>query len=354
MIQTVLGPIPAHELGPTSMHEHLLSDVRGLRMAAPEPTPADGRVRMENLGFLRFNALGLEDNLVLDDPRLAAEELSHVAAAGQRAVVDLTSWGFGGPAAALPEVARRSGVHVVAGVGAYLPHLRPAWLADAGQDELTDVFVGALEDRLPGCDHRAGIIGAIAPGHARNDADDRLLAAAGAAAVRTGAAVVVRVDPRFADGPRFLDALGATGLPADRVVLSNVDGYATRPDHLDELAASGAVLKWSFGYESPPRIGLTSATDAQRIAAVESLAAGGARQVLACGVWTKHALRAYGGPGYDHLALRIVPALRERGLPEAALGALLTGEPRRLLDRGPLRPGPDGVAAASPSPSPLP
>jgi phosphotriesterase-related protein len=116
-------------------------------------------------------------------------------------------------------------------------------------------------------------------------------------------------------------------------VLSNVDGYVARPEHLRELAATGAVLKWSFGYEAPPRVGLTSATDAQRIAAAVELAAAGARQVLACGVWTKHALRAFGGPGYDHLALRVVPALRESGLAEPALRAMLVDEPRRLLDR---------------------
>jgi len=333
VIETVLGAIPADELGPTSMHEHLLSDVRALASPAAEPAPADPHVRMDSLGFLRFNALGLEDNLVLDDPELAAHELAAAATAGQRAVVDLTVWGFGGPAAALPDVARRAGVQVVAGVGAYLPHLRPAWMAEATAEELATVLVAGLEDHLPGCDHRAGIIGVLAPGHTRTKADDRLLAAAGAAAMRTGASVVVRVDPRYADGPMLLDRLAAEGVPTGRVVLSNVDGYVARPEHLRELAASGAVLKWSFGYEAPPRVGLTSATDAQRIDALLELAAAGARQVLACGVWTKHALRAFGGPGYDHLALRVVPALREHGLAEGELQAMLVDEPRRLLDR---------------------
>jgi phosphotriesterase-related protein len=349
MIETVLGALAPDALGPASMHEHLLADARGLAMAAPEPTPADPHVTMANLGFLRFNALGLEDNLVLDDPALAAEELAAAAAAGQRAVVDLTVWGFGGPSAPLPDLARATGLQIVAGVGAYLPHLRPAWMAEATADELTATFVAALEDRLPGCGHRAGIVGVLAPGHTRTKADERLLAAGAAAAMRTGASVVVRVDPRFADGPRFLDRLAVEGLPADRVVLSNVDGYVARPEHLHELAASGAVLKWSFGYESPPRVGLTSATDAQRMDAVGELADAGARQVLACGVWTKHALRAYGGPGYDHLALRIVPALREHGVGDDALDAMLVGEPRRLLDRAGWTGGPPPAGPEAPA-----
>ncbi|MGX6446601.1 phosphotriesterase family protein [Patulibacter sp. S7RM1-6] len=333
MIETVLGPIRPRALGATSMHEHLLADVRALAAPPNEPVPADPRVRTENLGFLRYNALGLEDNLVLDDPDLAARELARAAPAGQRSVVDLTVWGFGGPSPHLPAVARASGLHVVAGVGAYLARMRPAWLAALDADALTELFRGALLDRLPGCSYRAGIVGVVAPGHPRSAQDDALLSAAGAAAATTGASVVVRVDPRFEDGPAVLSRLAAAGLPAERVVLSNVDGYVARPEHLRELAATGAVLKWCFGYEAPPRVGLTAATDAQRMDAVEALADAGARQVLACGVWTKHALRAYGGPGYDHLALRIVPALRGRGVPEATLRAMLVDEPRRLLDR---------------------
>ena len=71
VIQTVLGPIEAGELGVTSMHEHLLADARILHAAAREPLPETDRVTIENLGFLRWNLLALEDNLVLDDAALA-------------------------------------------------------------------------------------------------------------------------------------------------------------------------------------------------------------------------------------------------------------------------------------------
>jgi phosphotriesterase-related protein len=55
--------------------------------------------------------------------------------------------------------------------------------------------------------------------------------------------------------------------------------------------------------------------------------------VRACGIWTKAALHAHGGWGYDHLPRTVVPALRDRGLDDAALTRLLVTEPRRLLDR---------------------
>src|SRR5262245_867567 len=102
MIETVLGPITADALGQTSMHDHLLADSRALGFPPREPLPADPRVTIENLGFLRWNLLGLEDNLILDDAQLAVAELAPAVAAGQRGLVDLTVWGMTPQHARLP------------------------------------------------------------------------------------------------------------------------------------------------------------------------------------------------------------------------------------------------------------
>jgi phosphotriesterase-related protein len=307
VIETVLGPIPAGQLGVTSMHEHLLSDARGV---APD------------------------DDYALDDVELAAAELGRAADAGQRAIVDPTAWGFGGPSPELPALSRASGLHIVAGVGLYLGRTRPAWVAGLSVPALAEVLGAALRDGLPGCEHRAGIVGVIAPDHPLAAEDERILDAAGGVAADTGSALILRVDPRFADGPALVARLVGAGLAAERIVLSNIDGYAAEPGTLDQLAATGATLKWCFGYEIPPRPPLRGATNAQRADAVTGLWARGAtRQVLACGVWTRSALHAHGGFGYDHLLVDTVPRLRRCGLGAAALDHMLVAEPARLLDR---------------------
>lgn len=161
-----------------------------------------------------------------------------------------------------------------------------------------------------------------------------LLRAGARAAAETGSAAVVRLDPRGRDGLEVLEVLAGAGLAPERVIFSNVDGYARDLGALRELAATGATLKWCFGYEAPPRPGLATATDAERADAVAALLAEGhARQVLACGIWTSGALHAHGGWGYDHLPVHVLPMLRERGLDDAALTGLLFDEPRRLLNR---------------------
>jgi phosphotriesterase-related protein len=307
VIETVLGPIPAGQLGVTSMHEHLLSDARGL---APD------------------------DDYALDDAELAAAELGRATDLGQGAIVDPTAWGFGGPSPELPALSRACGLHIIAGVGLYLGRTRPGWVAGLSADALAEVLGAALHDQLPNCEHRAGIVGVIAPDHPLTAEDERILDAAGGVAADTGSALILRVDPRFADGPALVARLTGAGLAAERIVLSNIDGYATEPETLDQLAATGATLKWCFGYESAPRPALRGATDAQRADAVVGLWDRGAtRQVLACGVWTRSALHAHGGFGYDHLLRTAVPRLRRRGLDVATLDHMLVAEPARLLDR---------------------
>jgi phosphotriesterase-related protein len=266
-------------------------------------------------------------------------------------VVDPTVWGFGGPAPGLAEIARASGVAIVAGVGAYVPRTRPEWLNELDEDALADLLLTGLTDRLPGCEFRAGIVGMLAPGvplpsrlssirrqaSGNEDGERGLLRAGARAAAETGSAAIVRLDPRRRDGLEVLEEMTGAGLAADRVVFSNVDGYARDLGALRELAAAGATLKWCFGYEAPPRPGLATATDVERADAVAALLAEGHhRQVLACGIWTKAALHAHGGWGYDHLPRSVVPALRARGLTDSDLSALLVSEPRRLLDRHPV------------------
>lgn len=335
MIQTVLGPIEAGELGVTSMHEHLLADARLLHAAAREPLPETDRVTIENLGFLRWNLLALEDNLVLDDAALASEELARAAALGQRAVVDLTVWGLGGRPSDLPAIASAAGMHVIAGCGAYLDRPHPPEVADVAEDELTERFAAALDDEIePGSGVRAGLLGLIGTSEPVTGSEQRVLRAAGAAAGRTGAAVTVRLDPSARRGEWVLEQLEAADCPPGQVIFGNVDEFADR-EYLGALARAGASLEWCFGNEAYYRDGYKDPTDAERLDAICAVLEDGFsdRCVLGCSVWTKTQLRTYGGMGYDHLLRRIVPTLRSRGVPDDVLDAMLVHNPRRLLDR---------------------
>lgn len=343
MIETVLGPIPAEAAGRVSMHDHLLTDARMLhaplsaeRAAAPGLPGPEAKVTIENLGFLHWNQLALEDNLVLDDAALATDELRRAGALGQGTMVDLTSWGLGPSPAELPAIARAAGVNVVAGVGVYIDRPHPEWIARQSREELVDTFIRALDEELEeGCGFRAGIIGILGTGEPITDSEMRVLLAAAEAAGRTGVAVTVRTDARTKPGLELLEAMAAAGCPAEQVIFGNVDEYIDLAYHR-ELAAAGATLEWCFGNEAGLRPGLREPSDGERIAALVTLLAQDGmaeRCVLGGSVWTKTQLRAFGGCGYEHLLRNVVPALQAGGVSEAAVEAMLVSNPSRLLDR---------------------
>ncbi|MEU1342028.1 hypothetical protein [Streptomyces sp. NPDC005827] len=336
MIETVLGPVDASLLGPTSMHEHLLSDARVLHRPPREPLPDDTRVGIENLGFLHWNLLALEDNLVLDDPVATAVELAPARALGQSCAVDLTTFGLGPRHRELPALSRASGLHIVTGYGAYLARSHPEWLRALDEQALEKLFHEALTDHIPGVDYRAGLLGLLGTSAPLDPAERRVLRAAARAAARCGAAVAVRLDPGARLGLDVLELLTTAGLSAERIVFSNVDEYMDKP-YLRDLAAAGTTTEWCFGNEAYYRDGYKDPTDAERLDATQEFLAEGFadRMVLGCSVWTKTQLRRWGGMGYDHLLRRIVPALRDRGVPQHLLDTLLVDGPRRLLDRPP-------------------
>lgn len=335
-IHTVLGPIAPEALGRTNMHEHLLIDARVWLEPPREPRPADERVCMENLGFVRWNLTSLEDNLIVDDPDLAVRELEGVRSAGGSGIVDLTVVGIGRRVEELPRIAERSGLHVMAGCGFYVHDSHPDWVQGASTQELADALVAELTDGVEGTGVRPALIGEIGTSEPVTDRERKVVAAAGRAGAQTGAAVNVHLDPRGENALDVLELLLSEGMSADRVVFSHMDEHLDRDYHL-AVAESSAVLEYdTFGSEFYFGELFKDPTDEERMEYVRTLVALGYEDqlVLSSDVWVKSALRAYGGMGYDHVLKRIVPALmRSYDISERTIDAMLVHTPRRLLDR---------------------
>ena len=130
-VMTVLGPIPAAELGITLPHEHILNDCRCWWHRPSEPERqhlATEPVHQGIIGELRMDPFVNLDNCALDDEPLAIAELLAFRHAGGVSVVDPTCRGIGRNPPALQRIARATGLNIVMGVG-----LLPAELASAGR-----------------------------------------------------------------------------------------------------------------------------------------------------------------------------------------------------------------------------
>jgi predicted metal-dependent phosphotriesterase family hydrolase len=317
VIRTVLGDVDPAALGRCDYHEHL------------------------------FQISPLLPGDELDDEVASGAEAVWLRRAGVDAMVEATPTGLGRDPAAVARISAASGLAVVHVTGAHRSeHYRAGqWLTGLAEDELTARFTADVRDGLPaedapargpiatapsGSPVRAGMVKA-GVGYWRIDAfERRVLAAAAATAVTTGVAVMVHLEHGSAAW-EVLDALGADGLPADRVVLAHADRNLDPGLHA-ELTMAGAYL----GYDGIARH--REAPDSAILDCLEQVVATGDPERLLLGgdVARRSRYRAYGGiPGLDYLPVRFLPRVRER-LGTAVETQLLEGNPARMLTLTPL------------------
>jgi phosphotriesterase-related protein len=119
-MMTVLGRVPVSEMGITLMHEHILIDASN-KWVPPACCAAghigEQKVQIGILGALRMNPLMNRDNCRLVDVDLAVNELLKFRELGGATVVDPTNIGIGRDPAALQQIARRTGLHIVMSTG---------------------------------------------------------------------------------------------------------------------------------------------------------------------------------------------------------------------------------------------
>jgi phosphotriesterase-related protein len=217
------------------------------------------------------------------------------------------------------------------GTGHYIARAQPPGLAARGTDALADEMVRELREGVGGV--RAGVIGEIGTSDPLDPAEAVVLEAACRAQRETGVALYVHLDPWGRNGEAVLARVEAAGVPLDRVALCHLDPSLPDLALARSLATRGAWVSIDIWGDEDAYGGRGMPTDRQRAEAVRRACdeGWGDRLLLAQDVCTKTQLRAHGGHGYDHLLTGVPALLREAGLPEEAITALLVDAPRRLL-----------------------
>lgn len=234
-VRTVLGDIDAATLGVTYAHEHLVID--GGRPVQMEP---------------EFD---------LGDIDAMTTEVREVAGLGLAAVVDAMPCDAGRNAEKLAELARRTGVHVIAPTG--LHHDRyygPAhWSHRISVDELADLFVADLTEGIDRYDYagpvvartpfRAGVIKVAGSTDGLSPRDERVFEAAAIAHRRTGAPILTHCE-HGTGALAQVRFLADRGVDPAHVALSHVDKLVDRGLHR-ELLGSGATGEYDQSFRWP-------------------------------------------------------------------------------------------------------
>ncbi|MEV5556954.1 phosphotriesterase [Nonomuraea wenchangensis] len=312
-VNTVLGPVPADDLGVVAIHEALLSVLPGAEHAF---------------------------DITIDRAEIfeiLARKLADFRAHGGGTIVDSTGMFHGRDPRLYEALSRSTGVHIVAStgmgpeklLGGYFltPQTNPPtpWPAEKfarlfTQEVTEGMVVPRVERRAA-----AGLVATAATREGMTATDESLLRGAARTALATGVPLSVR---HGADAVHDLEIVLDEKLPADRVVVGGLD----REDAL----AAGAPLEVARrgAYVALDHVGSEgSVTDQDRAALVLDLVgAGHGDRVLlsanAVGV-------AKGHPGNDlpfsHVLSEFVPLLTARGLGDEDVRRILAGNPRDLL-----------------------
>ncbi|MFJ2716767.1 phosphotriesterase [Streptomyces sp. NPDC087437] len=314
-VNTVLGPVPAEQLGVVSVHEALLSVLPGAEHAFD--------VTLDRAEIFETLAAKLRD----------------FRAHGGGTIVDSTGMFHGRDVRLYETLSRTTGVHIVAStgqgpeelLGGYFltPQTNPPtpWpaekFADLFTQEITEgMVVPRVERRGP-----AGLVATAATRAGTTATDESLLRGAARTALATGVAVSVRYG---ADAVHDLDIVLDEKLPADRVVVGGLD----RKDAV--AAGAPAKVAGRGAYVALDHVGTEDAehlTDAERAALVAVLVqAGLGDRILlsasATGVAKGHAANDL---PYSHVLTAFVPLLKARGLGDDDVRRILVANPRDLL-----------------------
>ncbi len=319
-VQTVRGPVATADLGRTLMHEHIFV----LSTDVQQNFPAEW---------------GDEEVRIAD----AVAQLRELAGIGVRTIVDPTVIGLGRYIPRIQRIAEQvpelnivvaTGIYTYTDVPGFFRHRGPG-LGRGVPDPMVDMFVADIDTGITGTGVRAGLLKCAIDAAGLTPGVERVMRAVGEAHLRTGVPITVHTHPGSQTGRHVKRVLvDEAGVDPARIVLGH-SGDTADADHLAELAEAGFVLGMD-------RMGITSdASFQQRCDTVVEMCRRGfaERMVMshdaACYIdWVDPNVRPLLTQWhYLHIEQEVLPYLREHGVTEDQITAMLVDTPRAYFDR---------------------
>ena len=311
-VQTVLGPVAAAGLGRVLMHEHVFVLTADVQQNYPDEW-------------------GDEDERVAD----AVRRLRGLPGQGISTIVDVTVVGQGRNIARIKRIAEQvPGLNIVVATGIYTFDAVPLYFSRRPRAAMTEFFIRDITEGITDTGVKAGMLKCAVDENGLTEGVEKVLRAVVQAHVATGGTpVTIHTHAAGKHGPAIVEVLKEEGADLSRVVLGHSGDAVRDPDYLAAMADTGLTLGMDrFGIDH-------FATFQQRSDLVVEMCRRGYadRMVLA------HDTCCYidwFGPGtlddlkdwhYLHVSQDVLPYLREHGVPESDIDAMLVANPVRIL-----------------------
>lgn len=340
ILTTVLGDIPASDMGITLPHEHLFND---LSSVVDEPYYdfsqhlVDAKVGPSMMWALRQDPYCCADNMA---PKPVADVVTEVSAfsdVGGRTIVDATGTpAIGRAPERLVEVAKHTGINIVMSTGTYLEKFEGKRITARTVDVQVADMVRELTEGVGETSIRAGMIGEVGVSPSFTPAEREALRAAGIAQTHCpNIALNIHLPGWERFGHEVLDVvLDQAGVAAHKVSLAHSDPSGADVAYQRELLDRGVWLEFDMiGLDITfPKEGVSPTPDETATAIANLIADGYQDQiVLSHDLFLKQMWSQNGGNGFAYVPRVFLEILKSKGVSEQVCHQLVTSNPQRLL-----------------------
>ncbi|WKD58459.1 phosphotriesterase family protein [Corynebacterium caspium] len=339
-LMTVLGPISAAEMGITLPHEHLFND---LSEVVDQPyyefsqALVGQKVRPGLMWGLRQDPYCCADNMADKPVDEVITEVQAFAELGGRTIVDATgSAAIGRNPARLVEVARRTGLNIVAATGPYLEKFEGERITSRNIDKQAAEMVQDLTVGMDGTAIRAGMIGEIGVSPSFTAAERNALRAAALAQKEVpNVALNIHMPGWQRRGHEVLDlVLEEMKVAPHKVSLAHSDPSGADVEYQHSLLERGVWLEFDMiGLDITfPKEGVSPSVTETADAVAALIKAGYGEQILLShDLFLKQMWTQNGGNGFAFVPTVFLGLLQERGISKEHCTKLITANPRGIL-----------------------
>ncbi|MCI8292622.1 MAG: phosphotriesterase [Hespellia sp.] len=276
-IRTVLGDIPAEQMGKSYTHEHLI--------CSAYPVNKDPL-----LGF--------------EDAEERIQDLKYFKNAGGGTLVEGTCIDFGRNPEKMRTISKEADVHVIATTGYYTHEYHPDVVETASVEELADIFIKEIRSGMDDTKIRAGQIKCAVSLMGIHKKEEKCLRAAAVVSKKTNAPIWIHHGGIM--GMKILDILEEETVESEKIVLGHMDRNPD-PNEYMRIAERGVYLS----VDNLARV--KRYPIGENLKVLRDLFDGGYMDhvLISADLARPIYFQSYGGYGYEFILKEFIPRMQE-------------------------------------------
>lgn len=313
-VQTVMGAVKPSDLGFTLSHEHFMMVDNAMRFAFPN---------------------------WVDMPAITEQaiiEARRVMVCGVRTIIDATPINLGRDVTLLRDVAKATGMNIIASTGFYYQEM--PWFSPANfeEDHVAEMLASEVENGIQGTDIRPGIIKCATEAPVLTEMNQKFMRMSARLHRRTGLPIMTHANAKDRTGLGQQKIFAKEGVDLSKVIIGHCDD-TNETEYIVEILKNGS-------YVGMDRIGVNkfNPTENRINMLLRLIDMGyGDRLVLShdCNVFSdctrvggNRFIRRGDDPEWNFRIIPevVLPALRERGVSEETIQDLTVNNIRRFFE----------------------